>query len=80
MLADTYPIQRLCPLLERAPSSYYFHSTKPDDTWMRDQIEPVAWAFPRYGYRRITQPLRRQGVVINPKRVQRILQELQNAG
>ena len=40
---------------------------------MQDQIERIALEYPRYGYRRITAQLQRQGLCINRKRVLRIL-------
>lgn len=40
---------------------------------MQDQIERIALEYPRYGYRRITAQLQRQGLRVNRKRVLRIM-------
>jgi transposase InsO family protein len=42
---------------------------------LRDRIEQVCLAWPRYGYRRVTHQLGREGLQVNHKRVQRIMQE-----
>lgn len=39
---------------------------------MNEQVLKLGEEKPRYGYRRITALLRRDGLVINPKRVQRL--------
>lgn len=38
-------------------------------------MQRIALAFPAYGYRRITAQLRREGVVVNHKRVLRLMRE-----
>ena len=42
---------------------------------LRDRIEALTLEFRRYGYRRITAQLRREGLQVNHKREQRIMQE-----
>ena len=42
---------------------------------MRRLIEHIALECPTYGYRRMTQEVRRRGMAVNPKRIQRIMQE-----
>jgi putative transposase len=42
---------------------------------VRQAIAAVAAEYPRYGYRRITHQLRRQGQIVNHKRVERIMRE-----
>ncbi|MBL7197231.1 MAG: IS3 family transposase [Candidatus Omnitrophica bacterium] len=42
---------------------------------LQDHIEQIALEFPRYGYRRITHQLKREGISINHKRVLRIMRE-----
>lgn len=76
MVAQEYPISRVCAVLDCARSTYYHQRLEPDEQAVRHLVEEVAAAYPRYGYRRITHQLRRQGQVINHKRVQRILGEL----
>ena len=45
------------------------------DADLRDRIEHVALEFPRYGYRRITHQLKREGLCVNHKRVLRVMRE-----
>jgi putative transposase len=61
-----------------ARSTYYYRPTaseprRQDDTDVQDQIERIALEYPRYGYRRITARLQRQGRRVNRKRVLRIM-------
>jgi transposase InsO family protein len=42
---------------------------------LRAQIQEIALEMPAYGYRRITHELRRRGVLVNPKRVVRLMRE-----
>jgi putative transposase len=42
---------------------------------LRDAIQKIALEMPAYGYRRVTAELRRQGRVVNHKRVLRIMRE-----
>lgn len=42
---------------------------------VRDQLQKIALAWPAYGYRRITQEMRRRGFAINHKRVLRMMRE-----
>ncbi|MBU1984834.1 IS3 family transposase [bacterium] len=61
-----------------ARSTYYYRSTaseprRQDDASLQDQIERIALEYPRYGYRRITAQLQRQGLHVNRKRVLRIM-------
>lgn len=45
------------------------------DINLADRMEAVALEFPRYGYRRITHQLKREGFSVNHKRVLRIMRE-----
>ena len=42
---------------------------------MRGAIENVVVEWPAYGYRRVTHELRRRGIVVNHKRIARIMRE-----
>jgi transposase InsO family protein len=42
---------------------------------LRDRIEAICLGFPRYGYRRVTWQLRRQGKPVNHKKVLRLMRE-----
>jgi putative transposase len=62
-------------------SSYYYKSKElplseaKEENDLRDRIEKIALDFPRYGYRRIMHQLKREGVIVNHKRVLRIMRE-----
>lgn len=42
---------------------------------LRGKIEAICLEFPRYGYRRVTQQLKRDGLRVNHKKVLRIMKE-----
>jgi len=46
-----------------------------EDVELRDAIERIVLEFPGYGYRRVTQALRREGWVVNHKKVLRVMRE-----
>jgi len=62
-----------------ARSSYYYQprgalpAKLQTDADLRDRIEELALRFPRYGYRRMTAQLRREGRPVNHKRVLRVM-------
>ena len=64
-----------------ARSSYYYQPQGPSpekrkaDADLRDRIEQIALRFARYGYRRMTAQLRREGWPVNHKRVLRLMRE-----
>ena len=72
-------IERLCELFGVSRSWYYERSSKPEsteeETALRDRIECLILEFPGYGYRRVTHALAREGMVVNHKRVLRIMRE-----
>ncbi len=64
------------------PRSSYYYRAKPlsvqkqrAEADLRDRIERIACDFSRYGYRRITKQLKRDGVIVNHKKVLRIMRE-----
>jgi putative transposase len=70
----------MCQLADVSRASYYRHweAVAPDEAEMavRAAIQEVALTHRRrYGYRRLTKELHRRGMVINHKRVLRIMQE-----
>jgi transposase InsO family protein len=75
MLAGQYPITQVCAVLDCARSSYYHRTTAPDEQGLQQAIAAIAGEWPRYGYRRITKQLQRQGWSVNHKRVARIMHE-----
>jgi len=62
------------------PRSSYYYKAKArsleqleEEADLRDLIEAIVLEFPRYGYRRVTKALHRQGLKVNHKRVLRIM-------
>jgi len=67
-------------MLKMARSSYYYNKAldlqkEKEDADLRDKIESIVVEYERYGYRRVTAQLKRDGSEVNHKRVQRIMQE-----
>jgi transposase InsO family protein len=69
----------MCELLKVSAASYYRHwqasAPRQEETAVRDAVQRVALAHRRYGYRRVAAVLRRQGMVVNHKRVRRLMGE-----
>ena len=65
---------RACRLARFSRSAYYRGSTKRDLAGLQVRIRDIAHARPRFGYRRITVVLRREGWQVNYKRVHRLYQ------
>jgi transposase InsO family protein len=66
--------------MDLSRSSYYYQpqGLAPEQQAqadLRDRIEEMALRFPRYGYRRISAQLRREGWAVNHKRVLRLMRE-----
>ena len=73
-------IARMVELGGVSRASFYRYeedaAERPDrDMDLRDAIQQIALAWPSYGRPRITAALRRDGWVVNPKRVYRLLRE-----
>jgi transposase InsO family protein len=74
MLAEEYPVTVACEVLGVVRSSYYYQPVaSSDDFKLKGAIKKTAAEWPTYGYRRITEQLRRGEWVINHKRVQRLM-------
>ena len=62
-------------------SSYYYRRNpvepSAEERALADRIEGIAEEFPRYGYRKVTAQLRREGLLVNHKKIQRIMHERQ---
>ena len=78
-LTDDANVERLCALGGVSRAGYYRHfgphPAKRDDADLRDLIQKIALDNRHYGYRRIAQELRRQGLIVNDKRVRRLTRE-----
>ncbi len=75
-LAAEYPVSLVCGILGCPRSSYYYQAREPDNQALKEAITQVAASWPTYGYRRITAQLRREGWLVNSKRVRRLMGQL----
>ena len=67
--------RRVCRLLVLHRSMCRYESRRKDDRALRMRLKELAYARPRYGYRRLTVLLQRDGWPVNHKRVYRIYGE-----
>ena len=66
----------ICEILGVNRGSFYYHPKEDSsEAVLRAEIEKLAGAYPRYGYRRITQLLVRQGYTVGTRRVARLMKE-----
>ena len=66
----------ICEILDVNRSSFYYQpKVDPSEAVLRAEIEKLAGAYPRYGYRRITQLLVRQGYRVGTRRVARLMKD-----
>ncbi|HKA54566.1 MAG TPA: IS3 family transposase [Candidatus Binatia bacterium] len=74
-------VRRMCRVLTLGRATYYrarrTGAVPERDGTLRRQVRRLALAWPAYGYRRLTQALRRHGVVANRKRGLRLMREEQ---
>jgi putative transposase len=72
-------VERLCRLAGVSRAGYYrqWAASKPreEETAIRDAVQRVALAKRHYGYRRVMLELDRAGIVVNHKRVLRLMRE-----
>ncbi len=70
--------RRACSLVELSRSSLYYLPLRraEEEAALRARIKQLARNKRRYGYRRVWMTLRREGWVVNHKRVHRIWKEL----
>ena len=66
---------RICGLLNLARSSMYYQAAPKDDACLRVALREKARERKRWGYRRLTVLLRRDGWLDNHKRIERIYRE-----
>ena len=66
----------ICQILGVNRSSFYYQpKADPSEAVLRAEIQKLAGAYPRYGYRRITQLLVRQGYTVGTRRVARLMKD-----
>lgn len=69
--------------MKLASSSYYYQpvtdleAKQSSDTLLRGHIERLQQDFPGYGYRRLGRQLRREGIVVNDKKIRRVQRKYQ---
>jgi putative transposase len=66
-------IRHQCRLLHVHRSTYKYIPVIKDDIDLANRIAEVYEQFPMYGYRRITACLKRDGLVVNSKRILRLM-------
>ena len=67
----------ICGILGVNRSSFYYQPKEdPSEDVLRAEIEKLAGQYPRYGYRRITQLLLRQGYTVGTRGVARLMKEM----
>jgi putative transposase len=64
--------RRACSVINRARSTFYYKSHKHEQAVLRKRIKEIAAIRVRYGYKRIHTLLKREGWVVNHKRVYRL--------
>lgn len=79
-LQGSLSIERMCQLAQVSRAGFYrsFKEQEPQEEEMelRSTMQQIFLEHRgRYGYRRVTKELRRRGVIVNRKRVQRLMQE-----
>lgn len=76
---DRLPIRKACLLSQVSKSSYYYQRRKKErkekDSFLLLEIKKVVEKFPGYGYRRVTLFLKKKGILVNHKKVLRLMRE-----
>jgi len=67
--------RRSCRLLRVWRATQRYKPKRADQTALRERLRELAGEYPRYGYWRLYRKLRRQGVVVNHKRIHRLYRE-----
>ena len=67
--------RRACWVIGADRSSVRYVTSRPDDAELRQRLRELARERRRFGYRRLHVLLRREGVAVNRKRVQRLYVE-----
>ena len=70
-----YSQRRACRLVGLQPKTYRYASQRPDDDALRQRLKELALERRRFGYRRLYILLRREGVVLNHKKLYRLYRE-----
>ena len=70
-----YSQRRACGLIGLAPKTYRYRSRRPDDAKLRRRLHQLAAERRRFCYRRLLILLRREGIVVNHKRLFRLYRQ-----
>ncbi len=70
-----YTQRRACGLVGQEPKTYRYASKRPDDDGLRQRLKELALERRRFGYRRLHILLRREGIVLNHKKLYRLYRE-----
>lgn len=70
-----YSQRRACGLIGLAPKSYRYASRRSDDAAVRLRLKALASERRRFGYRRLHILLKREGIVVNHKKLFRLYRE-----
>jgi len=70
-----YSQRRACMLIGLAPKTYRYASSRGDDAAVRERLCTLARQRRRFGYRRLHILLRREGIVLNHKKLFRLYRE-----
>ena len=71
-----YSTRLLCTALDVRRSALDHHPRPTEDRLLGEALKELAGQWPTYGDRRLTVTLRRQGLLVNAKRVRRLMQEM----
>ncbi len=66
-------VRRQCSLLDLHRSAYTYQPVLKDATEIANRIHDLYVLYPVYGYRRISACLRRTGIMVNHKRILRLM-------
>ncbi|MBN9348026.1 MAG: IS3 family transposase [Devosia sp.] len=75
MQEKNYSQRRACRLIGMDPKTYRYRSRRPDDLEVRARLKTLAGERRRFGYRRLHILLRREGIVLNHKKLFRLYRE-----
>lgn len=70
-----YSQRRACGLVGIEPKTYRYASRRPDDGAVRQRLKELALERRRFGYRRLHILLRREGIILNRKKLYRLYRE-----
>ena len=74
--ASSYSVRQICETLGFNRNLLYYHPKgDPSEGELREKIEALCLAYPKYGYRRIRELLLRQGHTVSHRRVARFMKE-----